>query len=623
MSQQTLETGPARDRTMLRLRDFMRTESASAGLLVAASMIALLWANSPWSEAYVDLWHTTAEVSIGGTQISMDLHHWVNDALMVLFFFVIGLEVRREFAIGELTERRRIVVPLVAGIGGMLVPAALYLALNPSGDAAAGWGAVIGTDTAFLLGVLALVGPRVSSQLRIFLLTLTVIDDVVAVSVIGIVYTDEVRIVPLVVAVAALAGIALLDRLGQWRASPYVGLVLVAWLATLNAGLHASIAGMVAGLLVPAAEPARSQVEQAARRVRDFRQSPLPGVQRDARAELTRAVSINERLQESLHGWAGYVVVPVFALANAGVDLRGGLLGEALRSPVTWGVVVGLVAGKLLGIWLGSLAAVRLGWGSLPQGVGLGHVAAGGALSGIGFTVSLLIIGLAFDDGPVRDQATVGVLLSVVVASAVGWLVFRFAATYLGQTDAALPTTLSVPVDPDVDHVRGPHDAPMTLVEYLDYECPFCAKATGAALEVKQQLGDRLRYVVRHLPLDVHPQAWPAALAVEAAGRQGRFWEMHDLLFRNQDELEVEDLAGYAAELGLDVEDFLRDMDDDDLLARVRRDLESADESGARGTPTFFIGEERHTGPFDARTLVAALEESLVSDSDRGYRRIH
>lgn len=591
-----------------RLGAFVRTESGSAGLLVMAALVALAWANSPWSGAYESLLHTELRITVGGNTLGMDLHHWVNDALMVVFFFVIGLEVRREFSVGELTDRRRLTVPLVAGLGGMAVPALLYLAINPSGEAARGWGAVIGTDTAFLLGVLALVGPAVSTQLRIFLLTLTVIDDIVAVSVIGIVYTEQLHVVPLLVAAACLAGIAVLARVGEWRASPYVALVVVLWFATLESGLHASIAGMLAGLLIPAVAPTRSLVETAAQQFRAFRQSPMPEVQRAARSSLTRAISVNERLQEALHGWTSYVVVPVFALANAGVDLRGGLLGEALTSPVTWGICLALVFGKLVGIGVGGRLAVGLGWGRLPQGVGFGHLLAGGALSGIGFTVSLLIIGLAFTDGQVQDEATVGVLLSVVLATTVGWLAFRIAASMFGQRDAALPTVLSEPVDPEVDHVKGGPEGSLTLVEYLDYECPFCARATGAAEEVKAYFGMRLRYVVRHLPLDVHPHAGLAAVAVEAAGRQDRFWQMHEVLFQHQDHLEVEDLLGYAAELGLDVERFCADLDDDRLAERVQRDVASAAASGVRGTPTFFIGERRHEGAHDARTIIDALE---------------
>ncbi len=594
------------------LRSFIRTEAGSAGLLVVASVLALVWANSPWSDAYESLWHTPVALQWGSGNISLSLHEWVNDGLMVVFFFVIGLEVRREFSLGELTDRRRIAIPVIAGVGGMVVPAALFLLLNPSGEAARGWGVVIGTDTAFLLGVLALVGPTVSTQLRIFLLTLTVIDDIVAVSVIGLVYSDDLVIGPLLVAAACLLLLAGFGYFGVWRASPYVAVVVVLWLATLESGLHASIAGMLAGLLVPALSPNRGLVESAATQFRAFRQSPMPGVQRSARQSLNRAISINERLQEVLHGWTSYLVVPVFALANAGIDLRNGVLAEALSSPVTWGVVAGLVLGKLVGIGAGALGAARLGLGRLPQGVGSGHIVAGGALSGIGFTVSLLIVALAFDSETLRDQAAVGVLLSAVLAAALGWVIFVGAARFLGQTDAALPRVLSDPVDPTHDHFRGPVDAELTLVEYLDYECEFCARATGAALEVRRHFGDRIRYVPRHLPLTVHPHAELAALAVEAASNQDKFWEMHDLLFKRQDELELQDLVGYAAELGLDVERFLRDLDDDDLARRVQRDVASAEASGVRGTPTFFIGDERHVGPYDAKSLIAALESAPV-----------
>ena len=590
------------------LRQFMSTEAGSAGLLVLASLVALVWANSPWSDAYEALWATPVSVAVGAGDISMDLHHWVNDGLMVVFFFVIGLEVRKEFAIGELTDRSRVVVPLVAGVTGMLVPAALYLALNSSGEEARGWGAVIGTDTAFLLGVMALVGPAVSTQLRIFLLTLTVIDDIVAVSVIGVVYSDDLHLVPLAVAVVCLVVLVALDRYGVWRAAPYVAVVVVLWVATLESGLHASIAGMVSGLLVPALDPRRADVEEAATRFRAFRQSPMPDVQRAARRTLTRAISVNERLQEALHRPSSHVVVPVFALANAGVDLRGGVLADSLVSSVTWGIVVGLVLGKTVGIAVGAWSSVRLGWGRLPQGVGTGHTLAGGALSGIGFTVSLLIVSLAFESEALQEQARVGVLLAAVLASLLGWAMFAFAARVLGEGDAALPRTLSLPVDPADDHVLGDVDAPLTLVEYLDYECPFCARVSGVGDELRAHFGDRLRYVVRHFPLTVHPHAELAAYAAEAAGRQGRFWDMHVVLFDHQDELELEDLAGYAGHLGLDVEQFLRDLDDEDLQHRVERHVASAEASGVRGTPTFFIGDVRHVGPYDAATLRDALE---------------
>ncbi|PZH02143.1 Na+/H+ antiporter NhaA [Streptomyces sp. NTH33] len=598
------------------VRAFLSTEAGSVGLLLAAVVVALVWANSPWSEAYASLWATDASFSIGGASLSMDLGHWVSDGLMALFFFVIGLEVRYEISVGVLTDRRRVVIPALAGIGGMLIPVLLYLAVAPGGEAVQGWGVVIGTDTAFMLGALTIVGPRFVTQLRVFLLAITVIDDIVAVAVIGFVFSETVHLRPLLVALALCVALAGLTRLGVWRTAPYVLIVLALWLATFQAGLHASIAGMLGGLLIPAHTPARQAVERAVRLFRAFRQSPRADVGLTARRGLKRAVSVNERLQTVLHPWTSYLIVPVFALASAGVDLRGGVLANALTSKVTWAVIIGLVVGKLLGIGGGALLPARLGLGKLPRGVGPGHVVGGGVLSGIGFTVSLLIAGLAFEDPVLRAQATVGVLLAAVFATVLGRVAFRLAAVLRGETDADLPHTLDRPVDPATDHVKGPVDAPLTLVEYGDYECPFCAHATGVAQELRQRFGDRLRYVYRHLPLpDVHPNAELAARAAVAADAQGRFWQMHDLLFTQQNELEFDDIVGYAAQAGLDVERFLRDLDSEETAARVRADAASAEASGASGAPTFFIGDRRHTGPSDAATLARELEASTAAVS--------
>lgn len=593
------------------MRAFLQTEAGSAGLLLAATIVALAWANSSWSSSYLSFWSTELTLGVGDAVVSTSIGHLINDGLMALFFFVIGLEVRHEFSMGELTDRRRAVVPMIAGIAGMVVPALLFLAVNWSDSAAGGWGVVIGTDTAFLLGALALVGPRFSTQLRIFLLTLTVIDDIVAVSVIGIVYSGSIQVAPLLGAVAALVVLAVLSQRGVWRATPYVLALLVLWGATVAAGLHASIAGMLGGLMVAASPPAREAVEGAATRFRAFRQSPMVEVSRSAQQGLRRAISVNERMMAGLHPWTSFVIVPLFALANAGVDLRNGVLGQALTSPLTWGIVIGLVIGKLVGIAGGTFLGVRLHLGTLPQGVRPGHVLGGAALSGIGFTVALLIIGLAFDDSTMRDEATVGVLIALVLATLLGWAVFAFSARFRGEGDADLPRFLDRPVDPTIDHIRGPLDAPLTLVEYGDFECPFCAKATGVTLELRQRYGDDIRYVFRHLPLpDVHPYAELASRAAIAADAQGRFWDMHDLLFQHQDELELEDLLGYAGDLGLDIEDFIRALNSPRTAARVRSDVASAEASGARGTPTFFIAGRRHTGPHDTESLAAELEAS-------------
>lgn len=587
----------------------IRTESGSAVLLVVVTAVALLWANSPLSEAYFGLWDVEIGVDVGGFGLHMNLHHWINDGLMVAFFLVVGLEVRQEFAHGSLRDASRARLALIAGVAGVALPAVFYILIVAAagGDGLGGWGAVVGTDTAFLLGALALVGPKLSGQLRVFLLTLTVVDDFLAVSIIGIVYSDEIRLVPLLIAVACLAGLWLLGRSRQWSATPYVLIVIVLWFATVNSGVHASLAGMVAGLLIPAYPTRRHQVVAARQLFRDFWQSPSAASARAVDQGLARGISVNERMHEVLRMPTALVIVPIFALANAGVDLRGGVLVDSFQSSVTWGVIVGLVLGKLLGIGLATFVAVKLGAGRLPEGVGMGSVFGGAALSGIGFTVSLLVIGLAF--GSTSDlgrQATVGVLVAMVLATALGWLIFRIAAKRWGEETADLPMVLTPPVDPEVDHIRGPEDAQLTLVEYIDFECPYCAHATGSWEDLRSRFGEDLRYVVRQLPH--HPHGPIAARASEAASNQGMFWPWLDFVFTRQDALEREDLIRYAEELGLDVAQFTADLDSAAVRARVERDLESADASGAHATPTFFVDGRRLLGSYDARTLTSALE---------------
>jgi Na+/H+ antiporter NhaA len=590
------------------LRSFLSREQGSARLLLAGAVIALLWANSPASSSYESVWTTDLSVLIGGDGITLDLRDWVNDGLMFLFFWVIGLEVRRELTLGELTERGTLTVPAIAAAGGMILPAAIYLAINPSGDAASAWGMVIATDTAFLLGALAILGPSASTPLRVFLLTLSIFDDIVAVTVIGLFYSSGLNLVALGIAVGCLVAFFVLGRLGV-RGPPLVVLSGVLWVAAVKSGIHPTLAGMALGLIIPVYEPRREVVEQAAAQASAFRQSPVPSLARSAARSVARAVSPNERVQETLHPWTSYVIVPLFALANAGVDLRHGALADALSSPVTWGVIAALAGGKLIGIGASALGAVRLGLGRLPRGVGRVQVLGGAALSGIGFTVSLLIIELGLDTPALREEAKVGVLGAAIIATIGGWLIFRLSAM-LGEP-TGLPTVLDPPVDPERDHIRGRVDAPLTLLEFEDFECPFCARATGLINDLRQRFGDELRYVMRHLPLtDVHMHTEIAAEAAEAAGAQGKFWEFHDLLFEHQDQLEFEDLLGYAAELELDVERFARELEEGVHSARVREDVASAEASGANGTPTFFVNGRRHVGPYDAETLARELEES-------------
>ncbi len=601
------------DAGVQRVIERLRTESGSALLLVGVALFALVWANSPFSASYEHLLEIPIMVEIGDFIIDMDLHHWVNDGLMVVFFFLIGLEVRQEFAVGSLRDRRRALVPLVAGLAGVALPALIYLAIA-GGEAARGWGAVVGTDTAFLLGALALLGPAMSNQLRVFLLTLTVVDDFLAVSIIGIFYTDDLAVTPLLIAFVCLGLLWLLGRSRQWRSSPYVVMIVVLWAATLLSGIHPSLAGMAAGLLVPAAAPEREDVIRAKYLFRDYWQSPQARVARTAQAGLARSISVNERLHTVIAAPVALVIVPIFALVNAGVDLRGGVLGDALRSPVTWGIVAGLVVGKTLGISLGTWAAVRLRLGTLPDGVGPGSVAGGAALSGIGFTMSLLIVSLAFE-GETARFAVIGVLIAMGLSWLLGWVVFRVARNRLGEESADLPMVLDPPLDPERDHIHGDPAAPVVVVEYFDFECPFCARSTGMGDDLRAHFGDDLCFAVRHLPLeDVHPRALDAAIVAEAAGRQGKFWEMYGLLFGSQAHLEDDDLVGYADQLGLDLDQFAEDCADAQVRDRVRDDEASAFASGARGTPTFFLNGIRHRGPHDARTLIAALEQQRAAD---------
>ncbi|WP_458788560.1 Na+/H+ antiporter NhaA [Pseudonocardia phyllosphaerae] len=595
-----------------RLTTSLRSESGSAFLLVAVTVVALIWANSPLSETYAELWHQETGFHLGPLGMEMSLQHWVNDGLMVIFFFVIGLEVRQEFAHGSLRDPSRARIALIAGVTGVALPALLYLLVAGGGEGATGWGAVVGTDTAFLLGALAIVGPRLSGQLRVFLLTLTVVDDFLAVSIIGVVYSEEIRVVPLLIAVACLVALWLLGRSRQWRATPYIAIMVVLWFATVSSGVHASLAGMAAGLLIPAYPTQRHKVVAARQLFRDFWQSPSAASGRSVSRGLAKGTAVNERMHEFLRLPTALLVVPIFALANAGVDLRGGLLAAAVTSTVTWGIVLGLVLGKFLGIGLATLGAVRLGVGRLPQGVGVGSVFGGAALSGMGFTVSLLIIGLAFGTGSdLGREATLGVLVAMVLSGVLGWGIFRIAAVRWGEDTADLPRVLFPQVDPEVDHIRGQEDAQLTLVEFIDFECPFCAHATGGWEDLHEQFGDDLRYVVRHLPLvDEHPHALEAAKASEAAANQGMFWPWLDLVFTRQNHLERDDLISYAAELGLDVDRFVEDLDSDEVRARVERDMVSAEASGARHTPTFFVDGCRNVGAHDARSLTAELEQS-------------
>lgn len=404
---------------------FLEIEAAGALLLLLATAVALIWANSPWSGGYESLWGTEVAFEVGSFHLSESLGHWVNDGLMAVFFFVVGLEIKRELVGGQLRERHDAALPAAAALGGMVVPAVIFLVVNLGGDTE-GWGIPMATDIAFAVGILALFGDRIPAGLKILLLGLAIVDDIGAIVVIAVFYTDQIDLGWLAAAGGGLAVVVLMRRASVWYAPAYALVGAAVWLCALESGVHATIAGVALGLLAPA-RPLMPELEadHLADRLSQDRDVTAAEV-RAMSFELRESVSVAERLEERLHPWTSYVVIPVFALANAGIPLSADSLGDAARSRVTLGVVLGLVVGKVLGVSTATWLAVRLGVARLPLGVTWRHIVGMAAVAGIGFTVSIFVAGLAYEDGSaLQDQAKVGVLAASVLAAVTGSLLLR------------------------------------------------------------------------------------------------------------------------------------------------------------------------------------------------------
>jgi Na+/H+ antiporter NhaA len=606
------------------LQAFLHTETSGGAVLLAAALAALVWINSPWGSSYDSLWSTDLTIRLGDWSLGGDLTYWINDGLMAIFFFVIGLEVRREFDTGELRDRRRAAVPLLAALGGMLLPVAIFVAFNADGEAAGAWGIVMATDTAFALGVLALAGRKAPPRLRAFVLTVVIADDIGVLLVIAFAYTDSLSLPALAAAILLFGVLVGLRRAGIGGPTLYSLLAIAVWTATTKSGVHATIAGVVMGLAVSARPPERQDLERASAVTRIFREQPTPQLARAARRSVLEAVSPNERLQYGLHPWSSFVIVPVFALATAGVRFDTDLLERAVRSPVTLGVLLGLVLGKFLGISLTTVAAAHPRLGRLPLTVELPASFGGAAVAGIGFTLSLLIAEIALE-GDALEEAKVGILGASLAATLLAFAVFgvisRLPDTLMrrsGLRPAEPLTDLAVPVDLERDHIRGPNDAPVTLLEYGDYQCPYCGLAERAIRELLVEFEDDLRYVWRHLPLnDVHADAQLAAEAAEAAAAQGSFWPMHDLLLTHQGSLALPDLRDHASELDLDLDRFWDDLRGRKHAPRIAEDVDSADASAVTGTPSFFVNGRRHDGAYDLVTLTRLVREARASARER------
>jgi NhaA family Na+:H+ antiporter len=368
--------------------DFVKSEVSGGAVLLVAAVLAMVWANAPFGDSYQAFWQTELTIGFGQFAITEDLQHWVNDALMVLFFFVVGLEIKRELVVGELNDRSKAVLPLIAAIGGVIVPGLIFIALNAGGEGAGGWAIPMATDIAFAVAVLAILGSRIPSGVRLLLLSVAIIDDVIAILIIAVFYSTDISLVWLAAGFAGILLVYLLQRFDISRIFPYVVVGVVVWIAFLSSGVHATIAGVILGLMTPA--------------------RPIKGRH------------VIEDLEHRLHPWTSMVVVPLFALANAGIVISGPILADASASMIFWGVALGLVLGKIVGIGSGIVIARKLGWGEVPDGVTSPHIWGVAALGGIGFTVSLFIAELSFEAEQLLEYAKIGIFTGSIVSAIVG-----------------------------------------------------------------------------------------------------------------------------------------------------------------------------------------------------------
>jgi Na+:H+ antiporter, NhaA family len=432
---------PPVERIVRPFQDFAHKQSSGGILLIAATVVALLWANSPWGESYAALWQTKLTVGLGEFSLSKDLTHWINDALMAVFFLVVGLEIKRELLVGELSSVRSAALPIAAAVGGAVVPALIYIAINTGTEGAAGWGIPMATDIAFALGVLALLGERAPVALKVFLTALAIVDDIVAVLVIAFFYTAEISWGALGVGGLFLAALVMANLIGVGRTLVYAVLGVGLWLAFLLSGVHATIAGVLLAFTVPASsfinpgaflERSRYVLDRF-EKAGEKGENVLTNEERQAALHALNHATYQlepplHELEHTLHPWVVFAIMPIFALANAGVTLGGGL-AEALVSPVALGIVAGLVLGKQLGITLFAWLAVKVGVSELPVGINWRHVYGGGWLGGIGFTMSLFITDLAFSNGSLVDAAKLGILAASLIAGVIGWAILRGASS--------------------------------------------------------------------------------------------------------------------------------------------------------------------------------------------------
>lgn len=607
---------------------FASAETGGAALLLLAIAVALVWTNLPWHSSYDTFWSNAIAVNIAGHVVATDLRGVINDGLMTLFFLVVGLEGKRELDLGELRDRSRLTVPAIAGLAGICASVLIYLAFTGGSGSAGGWGVAVSTDTALALGSLSLVTSGRGTRLRVFLLTILVIDDLVSLFVITIVYPTKIHVAALITAVVLFALLMGLREYGRrHRDDQGSGAALFAvsvlmgfglWLALFQAGVDPVITGLVIGLLTSAYAPRRVDLERGSELTRSFRLDPNPQSAHAASISLSGTISPNERLQYRLEPWTSRIIVPLFAVANGGLHINGTVISDAVSSPITWGIVVAFAVGKPAGIlgaaWVTAKGAPRRGKLPVPWRELFGTA----SVAGVGFTVSLLIASRAFAGSQLAD-AKVGVLGTAVLAPLIAGVVFRTGKQRSQRgPEPAKPSFPDLATDIDTeDHVRGAPDAPVTVTMYGSFGCMSSATAAAAVGEVLDDLPGKVRYVYRHLPLDdVLPGAELAAEAAEAAAAQGKFWPMHDELAREQGAVTLQSIYKAARDTRLNLDQFFGDLGSHAHQARVARDIVSADESGVTGTPAFFINGGRYTGAYDPASLTTQITSALETPSE-------
>lgn len=604
--------GAVKQRVALRWRQFTSSELSSACLLVLATLIALAWANFGGT-SYDDFWGTTFAVHFGDVKLDLDLQHWVNDFLMAGFFLLVSLEVKHDLVVGDLRDPKKATLPLIGAVAGLLIPAALFVLINPGSETTHAWGVVISTDTAFVVALLALFGSKIPGPLRAFLLTLAVADDVGALAVIAVVYTENLALTPLLVALALGAVLFFMQRAQVWRISFYMIIGIVIWLAVYASGVHATVAGVIVGLLVPIYQPHRQTVKEAESLTQTFRRTPTVATGRAAVVGIARSISMNARMQKMLHLYVVLLIVPIFALANAGVPVNGEVLSQAIVSPLFWGILGGLVIGKFGGILGATIAITKMRIAEMPPGIRYRHIAGGAMLTGIGFTISLFIVDLAIADPLQQSIARIGVLVASFLAAMFGLGAFYIVTRY-DRARAPARKKLVRPVDPAEDHILGPVHAPVQIVNY--------DKLGGTDDDLTSELVERLysrfeediSYVFRHNPRE-NLVAIQAAEALEAVALQSQrlFWRMHRELVKinAEEDLDAHEIRRAAVTVGAHLTRMEETVRRGETANRVERDVLDAKTMELRSTPHFFINGEDYDGPISYEGLAAAIEAAL------------